>query len=289
MEFNKEYFSSPYYFYIKEGRDSISVYFSVSNTLTEARKKDEVVKFNKKDKKEIEKTISKIQKEKKLKTNSEVKKTLSKKKDELEELVDYDGSFLSSKIPIHNPYLSPKRTMDQEVVATRQTNDPVTRGYRVYWGEGEEETDEVINETDFSDAFGYEETKDKNGPETFKTFVKDLGLDKQEAAERTRQQGKEPDPKKHRKKLEQVPKKIKKQKGFIDRMTISEKENLEEEKKDMMRKMVEDIVMKKKSSDKEIGKKDGLSKILLKNLENIKKLADKEGIEIKDLIKVLKK
>lgn len=289
MEFNKEYFSSPYYFYIKEGRDSISVYFSVSNTLTEARKKDEVVKFNKKDKKEIEKTISKIQKEKKLKTNTDIKKTLSKKKDELEELVDYDGSFLSSKIPIFNPYLSPKRTMDQEVVATRQTNNPVTRGYRVYWGEGEEETDEVINETDFSDAFGYEETKDKNGPETFKTFVKDLGLDKQEAAERTRQQGKEPDPKKHRKKLEQVPKKIKKQKGFIDRMTISEKENLEEEKKDMMRKMVEDIVMKKKSSDKEIGKKDGLSKILLKNLENIKKLADKEGIEIKDLIKVLKK
>lgn len=289
MEFNKEYFLSPYYFYIKEGKETISVYFSVSNTLSEARKKDEVVKFNKKNKKEVEKTISKIQKEKKLKTNSDVKKTLSKKKDELEELVDFDGSFLSSKIKIINPYLSPKSTMDQEVVATRQTNNPVTRGYRVYWGEGKEETDEVINETDFSDAFGYEETKDKNGPETFKTFVKDLGLDKQEAAERTRQQGKEPDPKKHRKKLEQVPKKIKKQKGFIDRMTISEKENLEEEKKEMMRKMVEDIVMKKKSSDKEISKKDGLSKILLKNLENIKKLADKEGIDIKDLIKVLKK
>lgn len=289
MEFNKEYFLSPYYFYIKEGKETISVYFSVSNTLTEARKKDEVVKFNKKNKKEVEKTISKIQKEKKLKTNSDVKKTLSKKKDELEELVDFDGSFLSSKIKIINPYLSPKSTMDQEVVATRQTNNPVTRGYRVYWGEGEEETDEVINETDFSDAFGYEETKDKNGPETFKTFVKELGLDKEEAAERTRQQGKEPNPKIHREKLKRVPKKIKKQKGFIDRMTISEKENLEEEKKEMMRKMVEDIVMKKKSSDKEISKKDGLSKILLKNLENIKKLADKEGIDIKDLIKVLKK
>lgn len=289
MEFNKEYFSSPYYFYIKEGKDSISVYFSVSNTLTEARKKDEVVKFNKKDKKEIEKTISKIQKEKKLKTNSEVKKTLSKKKDELEELVDYDGSFLSSKIPIFNPYLSPKSTMDQEVVATRQTNNPVTRGYRVYWGEGEEETDEVINETDFSDAFGYEETKDKNGPETFKTFVKELGLDKEEAAERTRQQGKEPDPKVHREKLKRVPKKIKKQKGFIDRMTISEKDNLEEQKKEMVKKMVEDIIMKNKSSDKDISKKNGLSKILMKNLENIKKLADKEGININDLIKVLKK
>ena len=50
MEFNKEYFSSPYYFYIKEGKETISVYFSVSNTLTEARKKDEVIKFDKKNK-----------------------------------------------------------------------------------------------------------------------------------------------------------------------------------------------------------------------------------------------
>jgi len=290
MEFNKEYFSSPYYFYIKEGKESISVYFSVSNTLTEARKKDEIVKFNKKNKKEVEKTILKIQKDKKLKNNSDVKKTLNKKKDELGELVDYDGSFLSSKIPIHNPYLSPKSTMDQEVVATRQTNNPITRGYRVYWGEGEEETDEVINETDFSDAFGYEETKDKNGPETFKTFVKELGLDKEEAAERTRQQGKEPDVKKHRQKLERVPKKIKKQKGFIDRMTISEKSELENIKKQQAVDMVEDIVLGKKSSDKEVGKKKNtLSKLLMKNLENIKKIADKEGIEINDLVKILKK
>ena len=53
--------------------------------------------------------------------------------------------------------------------------------------------------------------------------------------------------------------------------------------------MVEDIVMKKKSSDKEMSKKSNLSKILMKNLENIKKLADKEGIEISDLVKILKK
>jgi hypothetical protein len=290
MEFNKEYFSSPYYFYVKEGKDSISVYFSVSNTLTEARRKDEIVKFDKKDKEEVKKTISKIQKEKKLKNNSDVKKTLNKKKDELGELVDYDGSFLSSKIPIYNPYLSPKGTMDQEIVATRQTNNPITRGYRVYWGEGEEETDEVINETDFSDAFGYEETKDKNGPETFKTFVKELGLDKDEAANRTRQQGKEPDVKKHKIKLQNVPKKIRKQKGFIDKMTISEKSELENIKKQQVVDMVEDIVLGKKSSDKEVGKKKNtLSKLLMKNLENIKKIADKEGIEINDLVKILKK
>ncbi len=289
MLFRKEYFRSPYYFFLKEGKEDMTLYFSVNNTLTEARKKDETIKFHKKDKASVEKELTKIFREKKLKDTESVKKHLSKMKSEIDELVDYDGSFLSSKIPIFNPYLSPKSTMDQEVVATRQTNNPVTRGYRVYWGEGEEETDEVINETDFSDAFGYEETKDKNGPETFKTFVKELGLDKEEAAERTRQQGKEPDAKKHRQKLERVPKKIKKQKGFIDRMTISEKENLEEEKKEMMKKMVEDIVLKKKSGDKEMGKKSGLSKVLMKNLENIKKLADKEGIEINDLVKILKK
>ena len=290
MEFNKEYFSSPYYFYIKEGKDTISVYFSVSNTLTEARKKDEVIKFDKKNKEEVQKTIFKIQKEKKLKNNSDVKKTLNKKKDELGELVDYDGSFLSSKIPIHNPYLSPKSTMDQEIVATRQTNNPITRGYRVYWGEGEEDTDEVINETDFSDAFGYEETKDKNGPETFKTFVKELGLDEDEAADRTRQQGKEPDVKKHRRKLNTVPKRIKKQKGFIDKMTISEKSELENIRKQQVVDMVEDIVLGKKNSDKEVGKKkSGVSKLLMKNLENIKKIAEKEGLELNDLIKILKK
>ena len=285
MEFNKEYFSSPYYFYIKEGKDTISVYFSVSNTLTEARKKDEVIKFDKKNKEEVQKTIFKIQKEKKLKNNSDVKKTLNKKKDELGELVDYDGSFLSSKIPIHNPYLSPKSTMDQEIVATRQTNNPITRGYRVYWGEGEEDTDEVINETDFSDAFGYEETKDKNGPETFKTFVKELGLDEDEAADRTRQQGKEPDVKKHRRKLNTVPKRIKKQKGFIDKMTISEKSELENIRKQQVVDMVEDIVLGKKNSDKEVGKKkSGVSKLLMKNLENIKKIAEKDHTNTKNYI-----
>jgi hypothetical protein len=168
---------------------------------------------------------------------------------------------------------------------------------RIYFGNNGDK-DKILNIsqwgttawTDFSDAFGYEETKDKNGPETFKTFVKELGLDKEEAADRTRQQGKEPDPKKHKIKLQNVPKKIRKQKGFIDKMTISEKSELENIKKQQVVDMVEDIVLGKKSSDKEVGKKKNtLSKLLMKNLENIKKIADKEGIEINDLVKILKK
>lgn len=271
MEFSKEYFNSPYYFYIKEGKNDIYVYFNVSNTLTEARKKDEVVKFNKKHKKEVEGELSKIQKEKKLKSGKDVKNRLEKKKDELEELVDYDGTFLSSKIPIHNPYLSPKGTTDQEVVMNRQTNNPVTRGYRVYWGESVDNGEEVINEIDFSDAFGYEETEDKDYKQTVET-LKDMGVEN--ASERAKEFGKIP--------------KVKKQNGKL-KQRLSEKEQIEEAKKEMMKKMVEDIVLNKKSSSKDINKKNkGLSKILSKNIENIKKLADKEGIKISELIKILK-
>lgn len=271
MEFSKEYFNSPYYFYIKEGKNDIYVYFNVSNTLTEARKKDEVVKFNKKHKKEVEVELSKIQKEKKLKSGKDVKNRLEKKKDELEELVDYDGTFLSSKIPIYNPYLSPKGTTDQEVVMNRQTNNPVTRGYRVYWGESVDNGEEVINEIDFSDAFGYEETEDKDYKQTVAT-LKDMGVEN--ASERAKEFGKIP--------------KVKKQNGKL-RQRLSEKEQIEEAKKEMMKKMVEDIVLNKKSSSKDINKKNkGLSKILSKNIENIKKLADKEGIKISELIKILK-
>jgi hypothetical protein len=55
MLFRKEYFKNPYYFFLKEGKDNITLYFSVSNTLTEARKKDEEIKFKKKDKDTVEK------------------------------------------------------------------------------------------------------------------------------------------------------------------------------------------------------------------------------------------
>ena len=190
MLFRKEYFKSPYYFFLKEGKDDMTLYFSVNNTLTEARKKDENIKFHKKDKSSVEKELTKIFREKKLKDTESVKKHLSKMKSEIDELVDYDGSFLSSKIPILNPKLAPKGTTDQEVVQNRQTNNPVTRGYRVYWGESEDEEGNVVSEMNLSNTFGGPETQDLNGPETFEKFFKDFELPAEEAAERTRQQGK---------------------------------------------------------------------------------------------------
>ena len=56
-----------------------------------------------------------------------------------------------------------------------------------------------------------------------------------------------------------------------------------------MKKMVEDILTKKPKTDSGVIKKDtGVSKILLKNIQSIKKIADKEGISINALIKALK-
>ena len=41
VNFNEEYFSNNCYFFLKEGKDKISLYYSVGNTITESRKKDE--------------------------------------------------------------------------------------------------------------------------------------------------------------------------------------------------------------------------------------------------------
>ena len=268
----------------------MTLYFSVNNTLTEARKKDKTIKFHKKDKASVEKELTKIFREKKLKDTESVKKHLSKMKSEIDELVDYDGSFLSSKIPILNPKLAPRGTTDQEVVQNRQTNNPVTRGYRVYWGESEDEDGNVISEVNMEDAFGYEETKDMTGPETFKTYLNDFDLPAEEAADRTRKQGKEPDPKKHNKKLKRVPKSIKKKKNFIDRLTLVEKAKIDEMGRQKIEKMVEDMLLGNKTGEPELTEKNqSISKLLTKNLESIKKIAEKEGISISDLIKVLNK
>jgi hypothetical protein len=122
-----ELYSSPYYFLLRDKGNKYSLYFSVETTLTEARKKDEKIDFDKKHGDKVRKRLSKIAKEKKVKSTKEVK-------GEIEELINADGSMANSKVPILDPKLHPKKTMDQTVPASRITNDPVTRGYRVYYG-----------------------------------------------------------------------------------------------------------------------------------------------------------
>jgi hypothetical protein len=272
INFNTEYFGNNCYFYIKDRGNKISLYYNVADTLTESRKSDDKIEFDKKDEKKVKGVVSSA-----LKTKSKVsKKALDKKlkgiksKEEIDELVDEDGNMLGSRIPNLSQILTPHKTMDQTVAMTRMTNDPVTRGYRVYYGESEEGTDEVINEVDYSEAFGYEETKDMDFKNTVKTLKK-MGVEN--AVERANQFGKLP--------------KAKKEDGEL-RQRLSEKDTIQERQHRLMKKMVEDILTKKSKDNSDVIKNTGISKILKKNLKSIKNIADKEGISINMLIKALK-
>lgn len=258
---NTELYSSPYYIYMKDKGDHIDLYFSSEKTINEARSKDQMIKVPKDKVELVKKYLKKLEK-------SEKKKSTSDMKNELEELVTLDGSMANSKIPILDPRLHPKKTMDQTVPAARITNDPISRGYRVYYGES-------IEEEDLSKAFGYEETSGKTPVETIKILDK-MGVDN--PLERAEEFGKDP-------KLNK-----KKKKGADMRIRITEKEKISEIQKNKMIKVVEDLLMKKRNSDSDISKKDSdseVSSVIKKNIKSLLKQAGKEGLSKKDLIKLL--
>ena len=272
----KEFFKDHNYFLLeKEGKEYFLTHKPYS-LLTESDKS----KKKKVDSEDVSKLISKL------------KKFLSKNKKatkkDLEEFVDGDGTMLSSKIPFLNQYLTPKKTMDQTVVAARISNDPVTRGYRVYYGESEEEED-VINEVDYSEAFGFEETKDAKTYMEAAKIMKEMGIeDPIELDERLKKLG-------FSRNLDKSLKREKKRgkclKCFTKRR-LSEKEEIAEMKKMMATKIIEDMLTKN-GRDSEILEKDSeeneVEKLLKKNLINIKKIADKEGINVTKLLNYLKK
>jgi hypothetical protein len=253
ININEEYFNSPYYFLIRDKGDKYSLYYSIMNTLSEARNNDDVLHFDKKNIKKLTLFLNDTIKKKKPTTKKKFKK-------ELEELVGDDGSMLSSKIPILNNSQHTKRTMDQIVPATRQTNDPVTRGYRTYYGESVEDE---ISEVDLSGAYGWKETKNMDGKKTYNYLVNKLGIEPDEAKQRTKEFGKDPSGK------------TKKKKGSIDKMTLSE-----------IKKLIEDLVMAKKSDNDDINSPD--NEIIKKNIKTLKAQAEKNGVSISKLIKMLK-
>jgi len=270
---DKEFYSSPYYFLLRDKGNKYSLYYSVEETLTEARKKDEILHFEKSKGGKVKKYLNKVAKEKKIKSSKTIKQ-------DLEELVKDDGSMANSAIPILDPRLHPRKTMDQTVAASRITNDPISRGYRTYYGESVEE----VSEIDMSGAFGYEETEDMDGAQTYKYLVKKMGMDPDEAKERTKQKGQDPTGNKDKKS------KYYKDKNFVTRATLSEIQ------KQKMIKVVEDMLMNKKNSDnsevskKEMGKSiDELPLLIRKNLKSLLNHVEKNGYSKEDLIKLIKK
>jgi hypothetical protein len=277
INYNKEYFHNNYYFFLKDKGDKIHLYYSIADTLTESRKKDEKKEFSKKSGNKLKKTILDILKSKNKLSKKDLDKKLSSVENgEIEELVDYDGTFLNSKVPNLDLTLHPRKTMDQTVANTRVTNDPVTRGYRVYWGESEDKGNKVVSEVDYSDAFGYDETKNLDFKNTVKKLKK-MGVEN--AHERAEEFGKLP---------KQKVKKDRKGKPVL-KQRLSEKGSIEEAQKELMSKMVEDILAKKKKDNSDIIKKEtGINKIIKKNLQSIKKIAEKEGISLTQIINYLK-
>ncbi len=251
INYNTEYFSNGRYFFLKDRGETISLYYTIAETLTESRKKDEKKVFNKKHENKLKKTIEKILNSKQKLSKKNVDNALNSIEEdgEIDEIIDADGTMLGSKIPPLDMTLHPKKTTDQTIAMSRVTNDPVTRGYRVYWGESEEKDDNVVSEVNMEDAFGYEETKDKDFKDSVKT-LKDMGVDN--AVERTKQFGKIKNVKKKNGKLKQ---------------RIVEKDTLTEIQKQKMVKMVEDIITKKSKDESDVvGKDSTLSKLLKKKL-----------------------
>jgi len=198
-------------------------------------------------------------------------------KGEIEELVDFDGTPLSSKIPIVDPQSATPftpSTMDQTVAGTRITQDPLMRGYRVYYGES------VVREEDMSDAYGYEESENLSAKDTLEYF-EDLGFDSEEAKDRTEEQGKDPSGELDEKS------KYKNKKGFVGKLRLKEKKEFTKEE---VQKMMEDALVLKSKSDEitELEKEGSVSPIIKNNIEALKNMALENGISTAELIKMLK-
>ncbi|MFM2009941.1 MAG: hypothetical protein RLZZ479_332, partial [Bacteroidota bacterium] len=82
------------------------------------------------------------------------KKETKGKEEEVTELIDGDGTWLSSDIPNLDPASSLKGSTftDKIVPMSRNPRDPLLRGWYGYYGEGQ------IKEEDMGDAFGFEDT-----------------------------------------------------------------------------------------------------------------------------------
>jgi hypothetical protein len=203
---------------------------------------------------------------------------------EIDELVSSDGSPIGSNVPILKLNHHPRKTTDQTARMSRVSQYPFAR---IYYGESEENKP-VIDEEDITGTFGSEETEyDKTYSECMKS-MEELGVeDFLERDERCKVFGFD-------KKLDLELKQEKKQGRCKNCYT---KRRLFELEKDKLDTLIDEIVLSKKSDSEDIVKKEKLKsddetpiyRIIKKNLQSIKAIADKEDINLNKLIQILKK
>ena len=111
---------------------------------------------------------------------------------EVNELVDFDGTMQSSKIPVGtelNKTISPKKTTDDTIKMANQSLSMMGTGggsgtyFRRYYGES-------VEEADLSKTLGFDETQDMDAKETIEYFEDEHDMDGVEAEERAESMGK---------------------------------------------------------------------------------------------------
>ena len=377
INFNTEYFKKPYYFFLKDKGDKMSLYYSVSENLNEAKQIDSKMDFDKSQEKNVKNFIGEILSEdKKMKTgeitsrlkqykeditkefketkllvkiilssakqylkdkdfeiskedkdfikdqsgdiakliplivlqllpgstlatpfiiefgkklgikmNSKIPEKYKEKETdtELAEFVDADGTLLGSNIPMLDQQMHPHKTLDQTVKMARANQWPY---YKRYYGESkEDDTENLLDEIDQSESFGFEETEDVSTyDEANEIFKDELGVeDDTEREERVKRLGFD--------RILDKQLKNEKRRGLCKNCFT--KRRLSELEKQKMTDLIDEILVKKKKKSNDVVPKDDsedspVSKILIKNIESIKKIAEKEGININKLIKHLK-
>ena len=202
---------------------------------------------------------------------------------ELAEFVDSDGTLLGSNIPMLDQQMHPHKTLDQTIKMARANQWPY---YKRYYGESiENNIKNLLDEVDQSESFGFEETEDVSTyDEADEIFKDELGVeDDMEREERVKRLGFD----------RNLDKQLKNEKKRGMCRNCFTKRRLSELEKEKMTDLIDEILVKKKKKSNDVVPKDysedsPVSKILIRNIESIKKIADKEGISINKLIKHLK-
>lgn len=227
----------------------------------------------------IDEFISKLQKKTSLHFTTNTKETQS---GEIDEFVDEDGTFSSSAIPILDRSQHTQWTQDMRASLTRMASGGFPFKARIYYGESID-GESIIDEEDFSDSYGWDEMQKKN----IKTFKGCMEMFNWKGSDRKPKDGdlEVKDEYDARSRCESI--------GFDPGLDDEGKQRIVELRKEKMRQMIDELLLDKKTKEEEIYEKEKQSqspveKIIIRNLEAIKKIADKHGLELRHLLKKVK-
>ena len=188
--------------------------------------------------------------------------------EEVTELLDFDGSIQSSKIPPgadNVKSISSRKTTDDVVKATRQAGSWTGAGhyFKRYYGESIEE----LGEHDMSEVLGFEDTEFKDAGETIDYFEKEHDMDETEATERAESMGKTT-------KLDSN-----------GQQRLTEKEKLKKISEDKAKNMIE-ALLSSKEEGREIS--NGENSLLDIKIKQLLRLSSVEGMSEDELLKKIK-